>query len=153
MHPKQAKLNTREVSVKYKDRLQLSQDSHKAWTRPRYGGQSIPTVSQHPCGPSTCPWRWERKSIFSDLQILWSFVFSPLRNMFYFLWKKKKVNIKAKSSQNNFANVCPLLPFKPIKYLSLTILSIQIWRPLKTVVLFLCLHSFRLHNLLDLLHF
>lgn len=50
---------------------------------------------------------------------------APLETCFIFS-EKKKVNVKAVSSQNNFANVCPLLPFKPIKYLSLTILSIQI---------------------------
>lgn len=121
---------TRGVSVKQKDRLQLRQDTCVAGARPKYEGRASHAVSQHRVAslhafdPGPC--RWGRKSLFSDMQILCSSVFSPLRNMFYFLWGKKKINVKAIYSQNNFANVCSLLPFKPIKYLSLHILSIEI---------------------------
>lgn len=46
---KQAKQNTGGVSVSRRtDRLQLSQNSHTAWTRPKHGAKSVPCCQSAP---------------------------------------------------------------------------------------------------------
>lgn len=76
---KQAKQNTGGVSVSRRtDRLQLSQNSHTAWTRPKHGAKSVPCCQSAPMW-SFClssprareprPWRGGGKSIFSNVQI------------------------------------------------------------------------------------
>lgn len=125
-HLKQTKQNTRGAHVK-SDRPRPGQDSHSACTRPKsWAGERVPcrmVRTRWPLGlPSaqgvqSCPWRWGKKLSPRICRVYGHLCSAPSEICFIFGEKKMPKQL---------ASVCFLLPFKPIKYLSLNILSIQI---------------------------